>query len=116
MLIDKLPAGKSKHYKWDNPTAKLTISYEGKDCKRVNVSYNKKPLLQHYCLGRKEFSLRLTGKDDIIVLSADRNNPVDSFVAVVKLEGQAISYTVQAVCKKKINDTIFIKLNKYDRK
>ena len=111
MGIDKLLPGKSRHYNWDNGTLKFTIGNNDNDCKKVNVSFNNKPLLQHHCLGKEKdmFFLKLTKKVNFIVLNTDRGNAKDSALSVITLEGQAVSFTLQALCRKKINDTIYIK-------
>jgi hypothetical protein len=110
MVIDKLMPGKSKHYNWHSGSLKCTIRNNDKDCKKINVTFNNKPLLLHYCLAKeKSFNLKLLKKLNIIVLTADRGNTIDSTFATVTLAGEPLSYTVKALCRKNINDTIFIR-------
>jgi len=110
MVIDKLSPGKSRHYSWDNNTIKFTIGGDGDDCRKINVSFNSKPILQHHCIGKgKSFNLKLNKKTNLMVLATDRGNATDTTFASITLTGGAMSYTIQAMCGKRANDTIFIK-------
>jgi hypothetical protein len=110
MIIDKLMPGKSKHYDLKGSMMKFTIGNEENDCKKINVTFNDKPLLRHHCLtkDKKTFDLKLTKKRNVILFNTDRGNSSDSTFASVALSGDDLNYTIKVLCRKNINDTIFI--------
>jgi len=113
MVIDKLMPGKSKHYSCSSESVKFTIGNADEDCRKVNVSFNNKPLLQHHCLAKeKSFNLKLSRKINFVTLTTDHDNGSDSTFASVMLSGGDLSYTIKVWCAKNKRDTIFIGVEK----
>ena len=110
MIIDKLMPCKNKQYKWSSDNVKFTIRNNDKNCKKIKVTFNNKPVLQHYCLvGEKSFNLKLTKNTNIILLTTDRDNTSDSTFVTVMLAGERLPYAINVLCRKNIYDTIFIR-------
>ena len=74
----------------------------------MKVAFNNKTVL-HRCIGKEQsFNLKLIKKTNIIVLATDRSNAGDTTFATITLTGGTVPYTINAQCRKNVNDTIFI--------
>ncbi len=111
MVMEQLGAGKIKTYNWRGNRGKVRLESTSSNNRMIELRCNGK-LIPYNNIAENEQSIKsiyLPKKNNIMVVSVNKNYRGDSCTAELTLSEPDISYKITAHLKKGLNDTIILK-------